>query len=98
MDWFWICACQVMALIGAKAVTTTLREDHHAPRSSHDAKVYACRVDGLRAMLGAAYTAAWDLKQNRSLDEAIQLMRALMRAPETEAASHNASVTWRRRP
>jgi tetratricopeptide (TPR) repeat protein len=79
------------------ALATLLREAHHIPRPSGQAKVCATRIDALRATLGEeAYTAAWEQGQKLSLDDAIQLMSALLSAPETVTASPNATAPGRR--
>jgi tetratricopeptide (TPR) repeat protein len=70
------------------ALGTTLRETHHLPRSGHNARMCATRIDELRATLGdEAFTGTWDLGQKWSLDEAVHLMSTLLSAPETVTAS-----------
>jgi hypothetical protein len=82
----------------AFALATLLRETHHIPRPSGQAKACAARIDDLRATLGeAAFAAAWDQGQELSLDGAIQLMSHLLSAPETVTASANATASSRRR-
>jgi predicted ATPase/DNA-binding NarL/FixJ family response regulator len=82
------------------ALATILRETHHIPQQSSHAKVLcATRIDALRATLGdQAFTTAWEHGQNWSLDEAIQLMSALLSAPKTETARQNGTKSGRTGP
>jgi predicted ATPase/transcriptional regulator with XRE-family HTH domain len=78
------------------ALTTILRETHHMPRSGRHAKLCATRINALHATLGEkAFTAAWVQGQNQSVDEAIQLMSALLCALETVPPSTNATAPGR---
>jgi predicted ATPase/transcriptional regulator with XRE-family HTH domain len=66
------------------ALATLLRETQHMPRSGRHAKLCAARIDELHATLGEeVFATAWDQGKQLSLNEAIQLMSALLCAPET---------------
>jgi DNA-binding NarL/FixJ family response regulator len=79
------------------ALATILRETHHIPRQSSQAKMScATRIDALRATLGEeAFTAAWEQGQNWSLDEAIQRMSVLLSASKSETAHQNGTTSDR---
>jgi predicted ATPase/DNA-binding CsgD family transcriptional regulator len=82
------------------ALATTLRETHHIPLPSGHAKMLcATHIDALRTTLGdQAFTTAWEKGQKWSVDEAIQLMSALLRDPKTETARQNGTKSGRTGP
>jgi hypothetical protein len=78
------------------ALATLLRETHDIPRPVGHAKLYATRIDELRATLGEeAFTTAWNQGLKWSLDKAIDQMNALLCAPETAPPNPNATMPTR---